>query len=1128
MLAKIRFPLAGLLLMGGISCLMGQTRWPDVWTNGYGKTLRGETIDYHSPHPDVRSALLVRSIDSTRAIAWETGIGSRDGKNDTAFVWIYAMDCNDDVHAFDMWINGRKSIRFENPREGEKTPRIFLGLDGSELTFHPLFLDRAMDAMGYAVLRIPRSRILPRQAQTLSVSGESSGKRVWYMTFQSDLEETVVVRPRSRVLNAPAGPMHSVDCEIVRVGDPVKGAITIDGGKAVSFELQTGFNTVPLPVREVDKNRTFTAWVQIGSRSPVRRSFIVSPVRPWIVHFVQHTHTDIGYTRPQTEILSEHLRYIDTALDYCDRTDSLPDDARFRWTCETSWAVREYLNTRPPSQIERLKKRIQEGRIEVAGMMFNLSDLSDENTLAAQLLPIRQFHREGIPVRTAMQSDVNGAGWSLVDGLKSAGVEFFNMAQNTHRALKPIDRPTLVGWESPSGNRILTFRADHYMTGNGIGLLDPDSTALEKGLIAYLEELEKNGYPFHEIAVQYSGYFTDNSPPSTTACGRVLQWNRETVWPKIRLATVHEFPERIRDNRSIPLPVFRAAWPDWWTDGFGSAALETAYARTVHTDLIAHQGLFAMARLLGVGIGPGTLGRLESVVDDLNFYDEHTFGAAESVSDPTARNSVVQWGEKAATVWSAVKKNRLLREEAMGLLQSFVPRSDKPLLAVYNTLNWPRSGLVEVFIDHQILPRDRDFRILDPSGRSVPAQAVKTREEGTTWALWVSDLPPLGLTTLRIDVGSRKAEDSSELPFRGTLENDFYAISLDSIRGTIRSLKDKTLNRDLVDPEAPWGFGQWIYERLGSDRSQLESKTLHTVIRSALSNITVERIIEGPIWSSLSFSGQSPECADNRGVKSEIRLFHTDRRIEFRFSMRKNAVVDPEGVYVAFPFSMAAGTTIFEAQGGVVAPGKNQLEGSSTDWNGIQNFASVRNDREQIVFVSPEIPLVQFGDINLGRFQRLPSPSKPHFYSWVLNNYWTTNFRASQQGELNWSYVLTSSADPSIAFATRFGWGTRIPILARPFPAGSPGPAAVQSRSLLDLPAESLLLVSARPSLDGKGVILYMREIGGRPFDWDLSGIVSGNDRRLVSEVTVLEEPIRSIPDRLSFRPYEAKWLKVE
>ncbi len=92
-------------------------------------------------------------------------------------------------------------------------------------------------------------------------------------------------------------------------------------------------------------------------------------------------------------------------------------------------------------------------------------------------------------------------------------------------------------------------------------------------------------------------------------------------------------------------------------------------------------------------------------MDNLLFYEEHTFGAAESISDPLAENAQVQWGEKSAFAWTAVKDSALLREEAFGLVQSFLPRADVPTLAVFNTLNWPRSGMARVFIDHQILPR---------------------------------------------------------------------------------------------------------------------------------------------------------------------------------------------------------------------------------------------------------------------------------------------------------------------------------------------------------------------------------------------------------------------------------------
>ena len=125
------------------------------------------------------------------------------------------------------------------------------------------------------------------------------------------------------------------------------------------------------------------------------------------------------------------------------------------------------------------------------------------------------------------------------------------------------------------------------------------------------------------------------------------------------------------------------------------------------------------------------------------------------------------------------------------------------------------------------------------------------------------------------------------------------------------------------------------------------------------------------------------------------------------------------------------GRLAFEAQGGVVYPGINQLEGSSSDWNTIQNFASVRNDDAQIVYVSNETPLVQFGDINIGRYYYRLHPETNHIFSWVLNNYWTTNFKASQQGELRWTYSITSARDNSDIFATRFGWGDRVPLLSR-------------------------------------------------------------------------------------------------
>ena len=106
----------------------------------------------------------------------------------------------------------------------------------------------------------------------------------------------------------------------------------------------------------------------------------------------------------------------------------------------------------------------------------------------------------------------------------------------------------------------------------------------------------------------------------------------------------------------------------------------------------------------------------------------------------------------------------------------------------------------------------------------------------------------------------------------------------------------------------------------------------------------------------------------DKGVTCEIRLFNTTKRIDLVFKARKLPVNDPEAVYVAFPFSLKDGTLVFEAQGGLVRPGENQIPGTTTDWNTAQNFAALRSPTAQIVLVSDEVPLMQFGGINTGRY----------------------------------------------------------------------------------------------------------------------------------------------------------------
>lgn len=209
---------------------------------------------------------------------------------------------------------------------------------------------------------------------------------------------------------------------------------------------------------------------------------ITIPYRKWRVNFVQHTHTDIGYTRSQSDILAEHLRYIDYALDYCDQTDNNPDASKFRWTCEVTYPVEKYLISRPQRQIDRLKQRVREGRIELTAMYLNFNEMPDEQTYAASLKPLEIFRKHGLQAKVAMQNDINGIGWCFNDYYNTLGVKYLNMGTHGHRALIPFDKPTAFWWESPSGKRMLAFRANHYNQGNFFGIERDDFENFERNM----------------------------------------------------------------------------------------------------------------------------------------------------------------------------------------------------------------------------------------------------------------------------------------------------------------------------------------------------------------------------------------------------------------------------------------------------------------------------------------------------------------------------------------------------------------------------------------------------------------------------------------------------------------------
>ncbi|MBK8052036.1 MAG: glycosyl hydrolase family 38 [Saprospiraceae bacterium] len=1091
-----------------------------ILVNGFVKKTDGLDFSYNSSIPVAKECMLIRAYDGKSTMEWETAPAPSSVGKDVTFVWLAGIGSSPGIGYFDVVIDGVKSFTFATDGSNDWHQKA---ANGMSLHFKSDMTDSHGDRFGFMYLKVPSQLLVQGKPLKIRITGQNNNKSSWYMTFKFQLEDGIKVTTQPGIIKSGNKQYQLAIANVLHFGADTKAKIFIESKLMSEPDVKFGYNYLKLQLPVSDKTKNVPYRLEIVGKKYTGQ-LNISPVRKWNVHFVQHSHTDIGYTRSQTEILAEHLRFIDYALDYCDNTDQYHEAAKFRWTCEASWAVDEYLRSRPASQVKRLKKRISEGRIEVTGMYFNFDELPDEQILAASLQPLKRIKDHGINVKTAMQNDVNGIGWSLCDYYSDMGVKYLNMGTHGHRALICFDKPTLFWWESPSGKRMLTFRAEHYMTGNTVFKIHAQNfNVFETELLNYLRELEAKGYAYDKIAIQHSGYLTDNSAPSTLASDMIRQWNEKYEWPKLKTAISTTFFEEM-ESAGHQFEVIKGAWPDWWTDGFGASAREVATTRTAQSDFIANTAGMTMAAIQGAKLPSGIGNRIDDTNSALLFYTEHTVGYHASVNDPYHKYSMEQKSLKESYAWEAGRRAKMLGEETMGLLQSFVQREKDPSIIVYNTLNWERSGLIRVYIDHQILPRYTSFYITDQAGNPLKAQPVEHHSDGTYWAIWADRIPAFGYKKFVITTDKNKplATTKGDEFKDGVIENKFYKIKIDFAEGGISSLIDKDLNAELVDIKSTYKLGEFIYERL-SNRSQMESRVLNNFTRKGLDSVWYDGYETGAIWNTIRCKGNTVAANEKGTYVFEIRIFNDVKRIDLFYAIDKKLETAPEGIYIAFPFAMDGGQLAFDVQGGEVRAGIDQIPGSSNDWNTVQNYARLYDKNGQVLLSSSEMPLMQFGAINTGRYKAGAKPERTHIFGWPMNNYWVTNFNAYQFGGHEWMYTISGVKNPSATEAVRFGWGKRTPFLSRVLPGGGTG-GSDWSGSFLKGWADNLLLVSAIPGADGKSAILHLRETESKNAVLRLYNGKSEKPINLI-QTDVTGEPVKN--GNNVFNPLESKFFRV-
>jgi alpha-mannosidase len=200
--------------------------------------------------------------------------------------------------------------------------------------------------------------------------------------------------------------------------------------------------------------------------------------------------------------------------------------------------------------------------------------------------------------------------------------------------------------------------------------------------------------------------------------------------------------------------------------------------------------------------------------------------------------------------------------------------------------------------------------------------------------------------------------------------------------------------------------------------------------------------------------------------------------------VRKDEVYRKEGVYFAFPFAIREPRFQYEVQTAVVNPAKDMIPGAGKEWFSSQNWITVGGDGLEVALINKDSFLWTFGDIVRGTWPTEFAAKRATAFSYVMNNYWNTNYVAAQGGDFTFRYVLTSAKELSHATLSRMGWEETTP-LERTLVKSQDQTYPVKRRlpdakmSFLQISDPSVLLSAWKLAEDGAGSVLRFIELGG-------------------------------------------------
>jgi alpha-mannosidase len=436
-----------------------------------------------------------------------------------------------------------------------------------------------------------------------------------------------------------------------------------------------------------------------------------------------------------------------------------------------------------PEIFQGIKDKVEIGRWEAIGGMWIEPDcnLIDGVSWSRQLLYAKRYfnNKLGVKINIGWNPDSFGYNWNMPMFYQNAGIDAF-VTQKIGWNDTNVFPYRVFWWESPDGSRILSYFPFDYV----------NTITQAFGLVDWLRQFEANT-GFTNMLVLF-GVGDHGGGPSIDMIERIEHLKTIDIYPNVVYGTTNQYLEWLKNQDLSDVPVWSdELYLEYHRGAYTTQAQMKKYNRLSEIILTNAEKFSSLSHLLYNGIYRSA--DLEEAWQGAMLNQFHDILPGSSIREV--------YFDASKTYEHVLDIGSLVNNEALSNISKNVNTSfsmkGKAVL-VFNPLSWERKDVVEVSLP------DGDmaiYSVYDNEGREVLSQQINDAKYRNKILFVAHGVPSYGYKVYFLVPLFISSSSDSVLSLSNSIENEFFNIIVDENTGWIKSIYDKTNQKEVLAGE---------------------------------------------------------------------------------------------------------------------------------------------------------------------------------------------------------------------------------------------------------------------------------------------------------------------------------------